>query len=191
MLDSYLMNYTAKVGGIIYRNVRSPITLNGEPLLWLERNVETGQLGVSFDLRTQEQEEIAIMRGGSLTVSNMSEFYELRGLDRVSLVHKESGRVWCDVRSSSKFPEYELDCSCVLFGRTGYPVLLHPDRSKFGQANDNAPPNIAGLTLTTDPDSDASAVGLTDGSLYLLNVAIENFNCGIAITHTMENDAQN
>src|ERR1700689_70824 len=54
-----ITQYSARIGGIIYRNVEWPIMINGQPALTLHRNVETGKLGVSFELSTQDGKPIA------------------------------------------------------------------------------------------------------------------------------------
>jgi hypothetical protein len=83
-----------------------------------------------------------------------------------------------------------MTISCLLFSESGYPILLHPDRSKFGRANDNGPPNFAFLTLAADPGSSATAIALENGSIYLLGVAIENFRTGIRIIQAGKHGTQ-
>lgn len=174
--------YCAKLGGVIYRNVPQPVTMNGEAVISLHRHSETGLLAPSFELYKQDGASIASIEYGELILHCEDEFVCISAVSRFAVLERASGRVWCDVRYAP-WPEYELDCAVILFSTSGYPILLHPDRSKFGTANENNPPNISGLTLTTAPASDAGAIAVDHSSLYLLDAAIENFRTGVAITY--------
>ncbi|MER2510890.1 MAG: hypothetical protein ABTQ25_00445 [Nitrosomonas ureae] len=181
--------YKALIGGILYRNVPQPIVCNGKSLLSLTRNTETGQLGVSMDLFQQDRAPIASITNNLIILENTADYIALEGRNRTAVVHKQSGRIWCDLRLTPGGKQYELSVACLLFAESGYPVLLHPDRSKFGTANDDKPPNISLLTLTTAASSRAGAIGLQDDALYLLGIAIENFHIGVDITHSKNNES--
>lgn len=182
--------YKALIGGILYRNVPQPIVCNGKSLISFARNTETSQLAVSIELMQQDRLTIASIANNAVTLHNTADYFVLQGLNRTAVVHKQSGRIWCDLRCTTGNHEYELSLSCLLFSDSGYPVVLHPDRSKFGTVNDNNAPNIAFLTMTTDPGSIAAGIGLENSSLYLLGLAIENFRAGIEITHSETNESK-
>lgn len=171
----------ARIGGLIYRNVRCPIVVNGEPALTLQRNAGTAELGISFTLRSQDGEPIGRINNNE--VRDLCDGYTLlEGRWGRSVVEEATGRVWCDLRTSPIDELCELDCSCLLL-TGGYPLLLHPDRTNLGIPHGDDPPRISGLTLTTGPGSEAAALGLTGSGFYLLDIAIENFKIGINIIH--------
>lgn len=182
-------HYKALIGGILYRNVPQPIVCNGKSLISLTRNTASGQLAVSFELFEQDKSTIASVADNTITLHNTADYLVLRGLNRTAVVHKQSGRIWCDLRCTTGKDDYELSVSCLLFSESGYPIILHPDRSKFGTANDNRAPNIAFLTMTTDQGGAAAGIGLKNSPLYLLGLAIENFRTGIEITHSEANES--
>jgi hypothetical protein len=179
--------YKALIGGVLYRNVPQPIVCNGKTLISLARNTETGQLGVNIELFQQDRSNIASIANNKVILHNTADYLALCGRNRTAVVHRESGRIWCDLKCTSGGDDYELSVSCLLFSESGYPVILHPNRSKFGTANENKPPNIAFLTMTTESGNAAVAIGLKDSPLYLLGLTVENFRVGIEITHSKEN----
>ena len=182
--------YSARVGGILYRNVLHPITVNGQPLITLERDTATRELAVSFEIISQEGQKIASVRRNSLALHDATHFVAVFAPSRFAVIERNSGRVWCDLRFATGpyAPAYELDCACLLFSDSGYPVILHPDRTRLGQVNEGACPTVARITLSTAPGSEATAIALDNASLYLLAVSIENFRTGIAVTHTVTHD---
>lgn len=181
--------YEALIGGILYRNVAQPIVCNGKQIIFVARNIETGHLGISLELFQQDRSPIACVTNNAVTLHNAADYVALGGRNRTSVVHKESGRIWFDLKCTPGGREYELSVSCLLFSESGYPIILHPDRSKFGVANDNKAPNISMITLTTQPGNSAGAIGLDNGALYLLGMAIENYRIGVEIMHSADNAA--
>lgn len=181
------VEYKARIGGILYRNVAQPIVCNGKSLISLVRNTETEQLAVSLELVHQDGSVIASVVNNAVILHNSSDYAIHQGLNRTAVIEKKTGRIWCDLRRTSD-SEYEMAISCLLFSESGYPIVLHPDRSKFGTVNENHPPNIAFLTLTTDPGNNAPCIALGNGPLYLLGIAIENFRTGIQITLLEDNE---
>lgn len=182
------VEYKALIGGILYRNVPQPVVCNGTPLISLARSTESGQLAASIEVVQQDRSAIASVVHNIVTLHNTTDYSVLRGLNRTAVVHTGSGRIWCDLKCTPDNDDYELSVSCLLFSQSGYPIILHPDRSKFGAANDNKPPNISFLTLTTALGSNGVAIGLTNSPLYLLGIAIENFRGGIEIAHSKEDE---
>ncbi len=176
--------YKAKIGGIIYENVKQPIVYNNEPLIIISRNDNTGNPGVSFQLRTQDKVVIATIENNKIKLFDSKIYSLLKGTNRFAVVENSNGRIWCDLRFGLKNNESELDLSCLLFSESGYPIMLHPNRSKFGKVNDNEPPNISFLTITTELGSNAEAIILDNTSLYILDVKIENFYRGVSIVIT-------
>ena len=180
--------YKALIGGILYRNVTQPIICNGKSLISLTRHTKSNQLAVSFELLQHDRAPIATVTNNTVTLNNTSDYLVLQGLNRTVVAHQQSGRIWCDIQLTPSNDHYELSVSCLFFDPSGYPVVPHPDRSKFGTANDNKPPNMAFLTLTTEPRSRAGAISLKNSPLYLLGIVIENFHSGITITIEEPND---
>lgn len=177
--------YSARIGGIYFRNVSEPIVCNSVCLIKISRNSETGLLAASFDLTSQDRQPIAYIKDNQIDLRDQQNYQVLIGCNRSSIIELRNGRIWCDIKFGPKNSNYELDVSCILFSENGYPIILHPDRSKFGKINDNEPPNISSLTMTTDLNNTATAIGIKNGALYLLSVAIENFRTGISIIHTV------
>ncbi len=182
MAWSLATSYRARIGGIVYRNVADPIVVGGRPALTLWRSDDTGDLAISLELREQNRRHIASVAHNRIDLHASSDFLIISGLERSALVEIRNGRVWCDIRVVRNNADYELDVSCILFSESGYPLFLHPDRSKFGKANDNRPPNISRLTLSTDQGSQGGAIAIGSGAIYLLELAIENFRTGVMIT---------
>jgi len=175
-------NYQAVIGGIVYRNVASPVTVNGGPVLSLSQDDQSGHLGVSMVLAEQNGNLIATVENNQITLMRPAAYTLLKSSDRTALMQRSSGRLWLDLITRPHSPKHDLILSCIIFADGGYPILLHPDRSKFGRANDNEPPKMSGFTLTTEPGNSACAIRLENSPLYLLNVAIENFRTGIELT---------
>jgi hypothetical protein len=138
--------FSARIGGVVYRNVPQPIVLNGRSLVNLFRDTENGKLAASLELRQQDGKPIATVAHNEVTLHNTSAFLVVQGPRRTAVVEKGVGRVWCDIKNAPTKSDYELDVSALFFSDTGYPVLLHPDRTRIGAANDDQPPNIAFLT---------------------------------------------
>lgn len=183
-----ITQYSARIGGIIYRNVERPIIINGQPALTLRRNVETGKLGVSFELSTQDGKPIAKIEHNK--VKDLAKGYvNLNGLWGQSIVAESDGWVWYDLRESPVNSTCEIDCSCLLFGPNGYPLLLHPDRTCIGSPHENNPPGISGVTLQGELRPDLTAISCPGGGRrYLVGIATENFAIGIDITYPTESN---
>lgn len=174
--------YTARIGGIMYKNVQFPVIYDGSPMVTIKRCSETGELGLSFTVFNEKGEPIGNVENNEITVSNTDDYIVLNGFKRRALIDKKSGRVLCDLKFAIRPSDPEVEVSAILFSEDRFPIILHPDRSKFGRANDNTPPNISGLTLTTAENSEAGGISLKLGStLYLLGIAIENFKKGISV----------
>lgn len=182
--------YQALIGGVLYRNVPQPIVCNGKSLLSFSRDTQTGQLAVNVQLFEQDQTPIGSVVNNIVTLHNTADYVVLPGLSRSAVIDKQNGRVWCDLKWARGEYGYELSLSCLLFSEFGYPIMLHPDRSKLGTANDDKAPNIMALTLTTHPGSGAVGIGLKNSPLYLLGLAIENFRAGIEITHSKADESK-
>jgi hypothetical protein len=179
--------YTAKIGGLIFRNVTQPIVYGGRSLFSFTRASTTGRLGVSFDLFQQDQAPIASIIHSEVTLYNATDYAVLRGFKRMAVIEKSSGRVWCDIREPHRPAEYELEVSCVLITDTGYPIFLHPDRTKLGIANDDQPPNLASMRLVVpEPGASIGVTVLT--SAYLFALAFHNFHTGVSVGVTGAND---
>ncbi|HEX9758553.1 MAG TPA: hypothetical protein VGB26_12280 [Nitrospiria bacterium] len=175
-------SYSAKIGGIYYRNVTNPIEYKGIPLISLAKNPETGELAATFKLLGPNKSPIAQIKNNSINLKDKNNYTILSGFKRTSIVEKKTGRVVCEIKKRIKDSDLEIEISALLFTDDDYPIILHPDRSKFGTANDNKPPNIAFLKLTTNKGNQASAIAVENrGGIYLLGVEIENFKSGISI----------
>lgn len=174
--------FKARIGGIFYENVLEPVVCNDENLIIFKRDKDTGILGISLELKTQDKIFIAKIENNEI-VNMHSNYSILKGFNRFAIIENSNSRIWCDLKFELEDKDFELDLSCILFGDSGYPVILHPNRSKFGLIDNDNPPNFSMLTLTTDFGSDSQALVLDNASAYLLNLKIENFRCGIKIIH--------
>lgn len=173
--------YAARIGGIIYRSVKLPIVVNGMPVLALHRNVKTDELGISFELCTQDGASIAKIEHNDV-VGIAEGYMALEGQWGKSVVEKANGRVWYDLRKSPIAAEYEIDCSCLLFAEGGYPLFLHPDRTCLGSPHGSNPPNVSSLTLTTDQGSEVTAISSNGAGFYIIGII------GIDIMRGAESD---
>ena len=172
--------YTARIGGLIYRNVAIPVLVEGRPLITLHRDLESDRLLPSFVLSTQRGAAIAAVDRGEVVLAGAP--YELlKGDWGFSIIDSTCGRVWSDVRYASSGHDWEIDCSGMWFSAGGFPVILHPDRTILGRLRTQRPPNISGLTLTTAQGSEGSAIATGRGDLYLIDMAIENFRVGLDV----------
>lgn len=175
-------SYVARIGGIIYKNVQFPIIYDGSPMVTIKRCSETNELGLSFLVFNENGEQIGNVENNDITVSNTDNYIIMNGFKRRALLDKKNGRVLCDLKFAIRPSDPEVEVSAILFSKDHFPIILHPDRSKFGRANDNTPPNISGLTLTTTENSEAVGISLKMGStIYLLGMVIENFKKGISV----------
>jgi hypothetical protein len=180
-------HYSARIGGIIFRNVKKSLVVNEEVPIKFSRNINTGQLGISFLLRTEAGTPIATVQYNR--ISDLDDAYAcLHGEWGGSVIEKSTGRVWCDVRTSPIDRECELDCSCLLIGTDGYPVFLHPDRAVFGRPHEDSAPNIAGATLAGDLSMDQTAIHFDAGGFYLIDLAIVDFATGIKVSYGLKQD---
>jgi hypothetical protein len=173
-------DYIARIGGIIYKNVENPILFNETPVLGLTRDISNGELNVTLDLKDENGRRIATITNGKVMEIDSGKYIVIEGKDRFAVVDKTSGRIWADIRKRIKDEIYELDISCLLI-IAGVPIILHPNRTKIGKMNDNEPPNISSLTLSTQNPGTGSAIHLKSSSLYIIDVAIEHFKSGIVI----------
>jgi hypothetical protein len=144
------IEYRAAIGGVLYRNVAEPVVCNGKSLIALARDETSGQLAVSLKLAQEDGSQIASVENNNVVMHQNEEYVLLHGPTRTSVLHRKTGRLWLDLIKAVD-PEIELSISCILFGDSGYPILLHPDRTKFGVANENRPPNIAFMTFNYGP----------------------------------------
>lgn len=175
--------YVALIGGVLYENVRSPIVYEGESLIRIDRNQTSGVVAPSLKLRTQEGTSIAEVIHGRIQSEDLNKYPVMQGDWGSALVEASNGRIWCDLRVPVDKSEFEFDLSCLLVAGDGYPIILHPNRTKLNTANTNQPPNVSGLTLMSEGPSEGGAFGLTTGSsLYVLGVAIRNLATGFSVS---------
>ncbi|MNF27229.1 hypothetical protein D3C84_78800 [compost metagenome] len=173
-------DYSAMIGGIIYKNVKNPVVVNGKSLITFTRNSSSNTLAASLQIQGDDGQLIAVVANNHVKLLDDG-FVLLTGQKRVSVVHKNGGQVLLDLRYEIEDRAYEIELS-VLFVCAGYPVILHPERTKLGCLNDNAAPNISRLTLTADRGSQGSGIGLSDSKVYLLGMCIENLLNGVSVT---------
>lgn len=172
--------FTAMIGGILYKNVKNPVVVNGRSMIALTRSSSSNALGVSLHIQGDSGESIAIVTNNDVKVLDDG-FVLVTGQKRVSVLRKNGGQVLLDLRYEIEDRPYEIELS-VLFVCNGYPVILHPERTKLGCLNDNAAPNISRLTLTADRGSQGGGIALSDTKIYLLGMCIENLLNGVSVT---------
>ena len=180
--------YKAKIGGILYKNVTNPIVVNGTSLIKFSRERTSNMLGVSVEI--YDEKNILIVSVTNNEIHNRREgFVILTGVNRVSVIHTESGQVFLDLIFDIQDQEHELELSflCVV---DGYPLVFHPERTKCGVFNDHKAPNISCLTLLADPGSLAGGIALDNSQIYLLGMCIENLVNGIVINVGRENESE-
>jgi hypothetical protein len=173
-------DYIARIGGIIYKNVENPIMFNETSVLGLTRDISNGELNVTLDLKDENGSRIAKIFEGDVKDIDSEKYIVIEGKDRIAVVDKVSGRIWADIRNRIKDEIYELDVSCLLI-IDGVPIILHPNRTKIGKMNDNEPPNISSLTLSTQNPGTGSAIHLKSSPIYIIDVAIEHLKSGIVV----------
>ncbi|WP_127902520.1 hypothetical protein [Solirhodobacter olei] len=173
-------DYAALIGGILYRNVKNPLVVNGTPPITLSRNPETSALAVSFQISADDENIIAKIDRNNVTVINEN-FYLYTGQKRFSVIRIKGGQVVLDLRYEIEDSPYELELSTI-FLQDGCPVILHPERTKVAKTNDNSGPNLSNLTLTSQRDSQGTGIKLDRAAIYLLGVCIENLSNGVDIS---------
>lgn len=176
--------YSARLGGVVYRNIGNPIVVNDEPVITLHRHRESGRLAPTFELLSAGKQRIARVLYGVVYDLNEDEYQLLAGDWGLSIIERRTGRVWCDVRVSPVTAEHELDCSCLLLTKWGYPVVLHPDRTLLGKFNTGEPPRASGFTITTESPGEGCAIAV-EGTWSAIDIAIENFRTGIEVTYNV------
>ena len=176
--------YLVRLGGIAYRNVGKPIVVNGEAPVEFRRNANTSELGVTFQLRTEDGGPIARVQHNQIL--DLADVTCLRGECGTERYREANGRVWCELRTSSVNHEYELDCSCLLFAMGGYPLLLHPDRTMLGAVHGDNLPNVSGLTMDGSLAANATAMHFEGAGFYIVEVAIVNFAIGIDVSYSLD-----
>jgi len=178
-------DYSAKIGGLLYRNVKNPIIVNGKSLITLSRNTDTGILATSMEILDESGYLVCRVVNNDID-SHGEDLIILRGKNRVSAIDKKSGQVFLDLSYGIQGEEYEIELS-ALCAPDRCPIILHPERTKCGNFNDGAAPNLSRLSLATNKGSQASGIDLRNSKLYLLDICIENFLNGISITVGNEN----
>jgi hypothetical protein len=168
------------IGGVLYKNVKNPLVVNGRPLIKFSRNEETDILGVSLEVRGESGLLIASVVNNDVEKINVA-FSLLKGENRVSVIRNDNGQVFLDLMYGIRDREYEIELSMFSIC-DGYPVILHPERTKCGAFNDGNAPNISRLTLTTEKGAKATGISITNSTIYLLGIFIENFLNGVSIT---------
>jgi hypothetical protein len=179
--------YSAMIGGILYRNVHTPFLVNGKSLMQFSRNVDSGELGVSFELKDEKGNVLSKVVNNAVKEVDDA-FAVLEGQNRVSIIHKERGQVILDLQYGIEKHEFEIEIS-AFFLIGGYPIIFHPERTKLGCLNDNEAPNISRLTLSSVKNSAATGIGIDNGKIYLLGMCIENFRNGIDLKLGAKNGA--
>lgn len=172
--------YSARLGGLIYRNVGAPLRVDGTPPITLHRSVRDGGLVPSFELITEDAQPVARIEYGSV-VTIEAPYAVMKGEWGFAVLERANGRVWCDVRLAPATRPYELECSLAWYSDAGYPVMLHPDRTVLGRPNRNRPSNVAGFTMMAEANNSACAIRSEGGDLYLIDLALENFSVGIEV----------
>jgi len=189
------MAYIAKIGGIIFRHVATPLRLNGRPLFCVERNRDD-LIEISVELSDAQGRPIAAIVKNELKINDPAEYVGFSTPTRITLVGTKDRRIWCDIQLT-KTPEYEFSFSCITYTDTGDPLVLHPNRLKLLSVNDGTPPNLSALTLTTSVQGNGTALvvrkhngvrqpGTSGGfnmleKCYLLDIVIENFETGVHV----------
>lgn len=179
--------YKAKIGGILYKNVPNPVVVNGSSLIAFSREGASNILGVSLEIFDDKGNLIASVINNE--IHNLKEgFIVVTGMNRFSVIRAESGQVFLDLICDIKGHEHELELSllCVV---QGYPLVLHPERTKCGVFNDHKAPNISRLTLLANPGSMAGGIALNNSPIYLLGMCIENFLNGVVIKVGQEDES--
>ena len=173
--------YRARIGGVIYRNVDRPITVNGVSPIALTREPESNQLGVSLEITDAAGRRIVSVSNNEIALHDEQHFELIEARGRRAVIHRRTRHVHLDL-DLTKHDDWELELSCMLFGPKGYPIALHPDRTKVGKGKPNAPPNISGLTITSERTGVATAIAV-DGTrpLFVFDMAIENLGGGLEL----------
>ncbi|WP_157958242.1 hypothetical protein [Salinicola sp. CR57] len=167
------------IGGVFYKNIANPLVVNGEPLISLARNEETGILGVSVDLYSDNGQLVCRVIHNDICDLN-EEFFVLQGSNRASVINKKTGQVFLDLSRGISDQAYELELSFLNI-LDGYPFILHPERTKLGTSNENEAPNISRLTITSEKWSQGAAVGINNSKIYLLGMGVENLLTGLSV----------
>lgn len=98
-------SYTARIGGIIYRNVARPVVVAGQSLFNFEREEESGRLVVSFVVNREDGNSVVAIVRNEVSML-MSGYLVLEQAHRRAVVEESTGRVWAEINM-----EPQRDCS--------------------------------------------------------------------------------
>src|SRR5882672_9241908 len=115
--------YCAKIGGILYRNVRCPVAVGSKCLLGLSRNDETRRLGVTLELGDQNGQPVATVSNNAITIHQPTAFEHIDRPSRQVIRERATGHIWCDIVTQPLNADFELQLSCRLFAGTGFPIF--------------------------------------------------------------------
>jgi hypothetical protein len=148
------------IGGVVYTNVAAPIAISGGALLGVHRNRNTGALRPSINIITAEGVHLASMRYGVITSHLPGDFVVTPFSLGQALRDSRSGRVWCEFQPTSIHTGCEFELSCLTH-HNGIPIILHPDRSVFGESNRPEVPQVRSLSLVGNgPTAWGAAINL-------------------------------
>lgn len=173
--------YKARIGGLYYENVIYPITCDGEPLIRLTRDSVSGILGISLQLKSIEGHPIAEIVNNDVILGRDKRFVLQEGSARRAIIDQFTGRVWYDWKSYPREEEKcEIELACLLFGGSGYPIMLHPDRTKLGDPILLTGTSFSGFSVISDVKK-GSVFEVGGPSFYFSNIVLKNAGIGIAI----------
>lgn len=173
--------YSAKIGGLLYRNIKNPIVVNGKSLIKFFRNSESGILGASLQIAGDRGQLLCRVDKNNVDIV-CKDLSVIRGANRVSVLNNKTSQVVLDLSYEVQNEDYEIQISFQHL-LDSYPIVFHPERTKFGYFNNNLPPNISELTLCGEKGSQSTGINIKSKiRYYLLNIGIENFLNGIIVT---------
>jgi hypothetical protein len=128
--------YIIRIGGVFFQNVENILVYKGEPFFQVERESESGNLGISFPIYNAEGVKTATVKRNNIYARNTDElsnaYYfegshqEMRFLKKGSVLDRGAGRHVCTVQRNEKASPFELNVTFNLFLPNGAPFNATP-----------------------------------------------------------------
>jgi len=119
------------IGGNTYINTPNIVVYKGTPLFVIKRSDSDGLLGIDFDVFDRKGDRVTTVRNGVVVQGNTADYDIYKGMDRYTVIEKQSGRVICDIRKRSEAPNAELEVSVKLYTPDGFLFDATPEETNL------------------------------------------------------------
>jgi len=122
-------NFKTQIAGNFYVNTPNLIVCGGETLLRVDREGESGQLQVMFQVYDSSGNKAATIEGTEV-IDGTSDDYRIVMTDRSYLVRdRATGRALCEIRRSAAARQTDIDVFVLTHSPKGYFIHANPKQS--------------------------------------------------------------